>query len=137
MIGNRKVQATVFGATLVLVLSVGTKAIAEPGPEKIKEFMRVKLSSSHEVLDGLIKNNPDQIGEAAKRMLAMSRASEWYVVKNNTYEELSTKFRDNLESLIVSAKDKNLEEAARRYGELTSTCVSCHKSQRPATTISP
>jgi hypothetical protein len=132
MTGMYKVRIVFLTTALVSMLSFGTSDAAEAGPEKIKEFMRVKLSSSHEVLDGFIKDNPDQIIEAAKRMLAMSRASEWYVVKNNTYEELSTKFRDNLESLIVSAKDKNLEEAARRYGDLTATCVSCHKSQRPA-----
>ncbi|ADE15200.1 hypothetical protein Nhal_2099 [Nitrosococcus halophilus Nc 4] len=124
-------SSRIFAIAMLSVVATHPLNAADPEEEsKVKEFMQVKLSSSHDVLEGLVEEDFYKILGEAKRMLAMSHASEWYVMKTPKYKEYSTEFRDHLQELIGAAKDKNLDIAARSYSQLTVTCAKCHKHVR-------
>jgi cytochrome c556 len=115
---------------LLACMAASTAVAADPGSEKLREFMRVKLTSSHEIVNGFVTENKTQITEAAKRMIAMSHADEWYAIKTPEFEGFSARFRADLEGLIANTKDDHMQAAATNFGAVLGDCVSCHASQR-------
>jgi len=102
----------------------------KPEPKKVSELMRRKLENSQKVLEGVALNDFKMIDRHAEELIQISKAAEWRVVKTPQYEIYSTEFRRIAESLVQSAKDKNLDGTALTYVELTLTCVKCHKYVR-------
>ena len=95
-----------------------------------REFMREKLELSQRVLEALTTEYFDLITAKGNRLSAMSREADWRVFENPDYDQQSILFRRNVESLVRSAKDKNLDAATLAYVRMTISCVDCHKLVR-------
>jgi cytochrome c556 len=98
--------------------------------QKLQELMRRKLERSQKVLEGIALNDFEKIADGAADLIQISKAAEWRVLKTPQYEVHSNDFRSSGQTLIQSAKGKNLDGAALAYVELTLTCVKCHKHVR-------
>jgi hypothetical protein len=122
-------------AVLALLLGVpvlnghGDEPKKEP-QDKLSELMQKKLKNSQLVLEGIALGDFEKIGKHADELIMVSKAAEWKVLKTPQYELYSNEFRRNGETLLKSAKDKNLDASALAYVELTLTCVRCHKHVR-------
>lgn len=103
---------------------------ADRNDEKVTRFMRAKLAASRNVLEGLTTEDFDKIEQGARRMLVMSRATEWQVIGTETYGRHSADFRRDAERLIKKAEVKELDGAALVWMELTISCINCHKHVR-------
>jgi hypothetical protein len=134
---NRIALATV-GMALVsmgwLFLRVDRSTAADKqdgGQEtKVAKFMRAKLASSQNVLEGLVTEDFKLIEDGAQKMKVMSLAAEWQVIEGPIYAQYSAEFRRSADRLIQMSKDKNTDGAALSYVHLTLTCISCHKFVR-------
>src|SRR5579872_4470524 len=115
-----------------LLLLVGVPVLSGHGEEPKKEdnLMQRKLKHAQKVLEGLAINDFDKIGDNAQELMKISQLNEWKVVKTPRYATYSNEFQENVEKLIKSAKDKNLDGATLAYVEMTTTCVKCHKHVR-------
>lgn len=99
-------------------------------PKKVAEIMRKKLKHSQTVLEGLAMKDFKKISKSADELLFLTNEEEWNVLRTVNYENYSNEFRRNLQGLMKSAKDKNLDGCALSYVDMTLTCVKCHKYVR-------
>jgi hypothetical protein len=99
-------------------------------PGKLAELMHRKLENSQKVLEGIALNDHEKIGKHGEELIAISKATEWKVVKTPQYELHSNEFRRIADQLVRAAKDKNLDGATLAYLDLTLSCVKCHKYVR-------
>ncbi len=122
-------------AAVVLALLLGIPTLSGHGGEpkkddKLHDLMQRKLTASQKVLEGIALGDFDKIGKQADELIAVSKQTEWRVLKTPQFELHSNDFRRVAESLAKNAQDKNLDGAALSYVELTLTCVKCHKYVR-------
>ena len=97
------------------------------GEKRLSKFMREKLTSSQQVLEGLMVEDYDLMQKGAKRMIEMSNATEWQGIEGPIFARQSEEFRSSAKEVIKFAKAKNLDGASLSYLHLTMTCIACHK----------
>lgn len=93
-------------------------------------FMRAKLESAQQVLEGLAVEDFQLIRKGAERMEAMSKATQWHLIEGPVYAHHSAEFRRCCEDLAKRADQKNIDAAAMSYMQLTLACVNCHRYVR-------
>jgi cytochrome c556 len=99
-------------------------------PPSLRDFMRVKLSHSQKVLEGLTTPDFDMIAKNSEALKRLSLESDWQVIQTPEYQDFSKHFRRAADALTETAKKKNLDGAALAYVELTMNCINCHKYVR-------
>ncbi len=99
-------------------------------PNKLSDFMRVKLRHSQKVLEGLVLEDFDEIVKNSQEMSLLSLAATWQVLQTPEYVDYSRKFRNAADALSEAAKQKNLDKATLAYNQVTARCVECHKYVR-------
>jgi cytochrome c556 len=99
-------------------------------PPSLRDFMRVKLSHSQKVLEGLTTQDFDMIAKNSQAMSLLSLETNWQVLQTAEYLDRSKDFRRTADALTEAAKKKNLDGASLAYVELTMNCINCHKYVR-------
>jgi hypothetical protein len=122
-----KLTATV--GMLVAAAAVATMWAAEP-VNRVRDFMRPKLSHSQKVLEGLTSEDFEMIAKNAQAMSLLSQESQWQVLETPDYARQSQEFRRLADQLTDAARQKNLDGATLAYVQLTLKCVQCHKYVR-------
>lgn len=115
-----------FGMAVVLASQVQS----EPPNNSLRDFMRVKLSHSQKVLEGLTTEDYDMIVKNSEAMRLLSLETNWQVMQTAEYLDRSGDFRRTADALTQAAKKKNLDGAALAYVQLTMNCINCHKYVR-------
>jgi hypothetical protein len=116
-------------ATGALVL-VGAQNQNPPAELRTKEAMRMKLSHSQRVLEGITLEDFGLIQTNAVRLSQLARAAGWHARQTPEYELFTNEFRRNVDSLIEAAKDRNHDAASIAYVQMTFSCTACHKYLR-------
>ncbi|WP_146517062.1 hypothetical protein [Rubripirellula amarantea] len=111
-------------------LSAVTPTTKVPG-----SLMRLKLESSHEVMEGLLRRDFDKIAEGARQMKRISEAAEWPRARDEVYEHFSQTFRRQCIQLESLASQRNHEGVTFTYLGMTKTCVDCHDYVRDSRKI--
>ena len=93
-------------------------------------FMRAKLKSAQQALEGLATEDFKEIQNAAIHMQAMSNSNEWHAIQGIAYAQYSAEFRRCCEDLAKRAEQKNTDAAAMSYVQLTMACMNCHRYVR-------
>ena len=114
-----------FGMTLT-----GTAEPVAQRPDQVAAFMRVKLTHSQDVLEGLAIEDFDLIDKGAQQLSLTSEDASWQVLQTEDYARQSAEFRRSCDRLRKAAKAKNLDGAALAWMEVTMKCVQCHKYVR-------
>ena len=121
-----------FGLAALFLFS-GIPLMSGHGQEdakKTQQLMKKKLQHSQNALEGIALSNFDTIAANARELIQISKAVEWRALKSPQYEIFSNDFRRAADSMILAAKEKNLDGAALAYVDMTLTCVRCHKHVR-------
>jgi len=103
---------------------------AEKNPPKVKDFMRVKLTASQKVLEGLTLEDFDEIVKYSQQMSLLTLAETWQVLQTPDYVQRSTEFRRAVDAMTNAARKKNLDGATLAFVQATTQCVDCHKYVR-------
>lgn len=103
---------------------------AQPKSTPTSKFMRAKLISTQQVLEGLAIDDFRLIEKGAEQMRLMSRATEWDLVTGPEYQQHSAEFRRCCDDLIKRAKQKNSDACALAHLQLTLACINCHRFVR-------
>jgi hypothetical protein len=120
-----------LGVVIVLAACVGFGSLrSHAANDELKDFMRIKLKHSQDLLTGLVLEDFDQITKNAEALSLLTLAESWQVFQTPDYMEQSAKFRKAADALTEAAKKKNLDEATVAYNRVTSRCVECHKYVR-------
>jgi len=114
------ILASLFTATQ----STYTQAEKESG---VKETMRQKVAYSQQVLVGITLEDYGLVADNAKKLVELSNRTNWYSRQVPEYELFLNEFRRNAQELMKAGEEKNLDAASIAYGQMTLSCVSCHK----------
>jgi hypothetical protein len=125
-----KTKLLLFTVSLAVAMGLSAGLAQTKRSRAAKEFMRDKLELSQRVLEGLATEDYDLIMAKGVKLSAMSKEADWRVFENPDYDQQSVLFRRQVEALVKSAKDKNLEAATLAYVRMTMSCVDCHKLVR-------
>jgi hypothetical protein len=124
-------QVVVCAAAAFGVYAVAAEPVKEePATANISTFMRLKLSHSQQVLEGIAMEDFEQIAKHAQSMRLLSEDEKWMVFQTPEYRQHSLEFQQICRKLQTSADAKNLDGAALAYVQLTMSCVNCHKYTR-------
>ena len=72
--------------------------------EKVSQFMRTKLDSSKEVLEGLVVEDFELIQKGTQKMIEMSKATDWQLVEGPIFAQQSAEFRNAAKDVLNYAK---------------------------------
>ncbi len=100
--------------------------------DKIKQearqaFMRGKLTSNQQIVEGLSLKDFDLIRSGAEGVKALVKGQHWFVLTTPEYEKLTGDMSQAANRLAAAATNQNIEAAALRYFDLTLTCIDCHQ----------
>lgn len=123
----KRLFAALFAFIGVVVMVVSVRS---DQPNALRDFMRVKLSHSQKVLEGLTTVDFDLIVKNSQAMSLLSQESNWKVLQTQDYLDRSREFRRTCDALTEAARKKNLDGAALAYLDLTMKCINCHKYVR-------
>ena len=111
----------------------GSVAAAKPVDEHVnppfagvREMMRAKLAHAQAVLEGVARQDFDQVETNANSLHNLSTLTDWQVHRTMEYNQYSDEFRWNSRELARHAREKKLHAATLDYMSLTMTCVKCH-----------
>ena len=125
-----KRRVVIVLTTVVGVCFGGLLLRADPPATKIIEetevLMRAKLTSSQNVLAGLLSEDFALIQKGAREMKRISEAAEWPRARDTVYEHYSAEFRRQCSKLEDLAKKENHEGASFTYLHMTTVCINCH-----------
>jgi hypothetical protein len=118
----------VAGTAIVLMLSAAAGYAEEPS--KVATFMRLKLTHSQRLLEGIALEDYKLIEKSAQQLSTLSRDEMWQIYQTPEYLQHSIEFRRAADAISASARKQNLDEAALSYVGMTLKCVECHKHVR-------
>lgn len=121
--------------TLVIAMMLILGLLAGSGhtqlqPNKVSEFMKLKLQHAQKVLEGLVMEDFDTIEKNSQSLSLLSQAETWQVLQTPDYLQHSGEFRRAANAVTNAAREKNIDGAALAYLEMTMKCVNCHKYVR-------
>ncbi len=121
--------------TLVIAMMLILGLLASSGhtqlqPNKVSEFMKLKLQHAQKVLEGLVMEDFDTIEKNSQSLSLLSQAETWQVLQTPDYLQHSGEFRRAANAVTNAAREKNIDGAALAYLEMTMKCVNCHKYVR-------
>jgi hypothetical protein len=113
---------------LAALAGLGSRLIGPANAQvDTREVMKVKLQHSQRVLEGIVTEDFQLIGENARRLQQLSQAAGWRARNTPEYELFTTEFRRHAKALEKAAEQKNIDAATGSYMQMTVSCVSCHK----------
>jgi hypothetical protein len=127
----------IFSALLVVPLAAGGAWAQEKKADTASFWMQKKLEYSGKILDGLAREDFEQISKSARAMNALSQMENWVRGGTPEYRTQLRIFQNANEHLIRMADEEKLDGAALAYVQLTLSCVNCHKVVRAALAEKP
>jgi hypothetical protein len=118
--------------SFVCCLPAGAQAQQLELPIETRNFMRVKMLHSQQILEGLMLENFNLVEKHAQELSLLSMESQWNVLRTQKYVDQSADFRHAIQHLIDAAKEKKMDTAALAYVDVTLKCIHCHKYVRSA-----
>jgi len=96
----------------------------------LRDFMRVKLKASNQILEGLAIEDMEMVQAGAQTLKTMSTAEKWRVYNDAMYRQFSGEFQRSVTDLEKAAKENNLDSAAMKWVATTMNCIECHRYVR-------
>ena len=121
---QKLIRACVFVAVLLLALVTVSQETKPP------EFdMQKKLEYAKNILDGLVTEDFDKILQSGKALNELGKR-KWRENESAAYRTQNQVFWFTAGTLVLAAKDKNIDGATLSYTQMTLSCVNCHKVLR-------
>ncbi len=106
------------------------KAVDQPAPNQVSEFMKAKLKHAERVLEAVALEDFDLLAKESQAISLLTQEEQFQVLVTPEYLRQSVDFRRSADSLTKAARDKNIDAAALAYVDMTMKCVNCHKYVR-------
>lgn len=98
--------------------------------QSLRHFMRLKLTASSMILEGLSVEDFGLIKQGASKLNEMSTTEKWRVSNDALYRNFSGDFQRVTKDLVKAAEDENLDRAALKWVDATMGCIECHRYAR-------
>ena len=119
-------------AAIAACLLAGVLAAAESKPRRAatQAFMKMKLTHSQGILEGMALERFDLISKNALRLRDMTASNHWSIMKQPEYMAHTTNYQKSIDSVYMAAVDKNLDAVTEAYAKVARNCVECHRLVR-------
>lgn len=120
-------------ALLALVISTYVWAADNAAPRKerpTQPFMRQKLDFARGILEGVTLERYDVVTTNAVALRNMALNNFFLTMGNQQYRLAITNFQARVDTLLESAKEKNLEASTEAYTRVVRGCIECHRQFR-------
>jgi hypothetical protein len=107
-----------------VVLSGSIAPAQTPGTARV---MREKLAHSQKILEAILTSDFALLDRESAALTKVTQLPAWTTLRGPEYLRQSEAFLKVLGELRESAKDHDLDTAARQYNDLTTTCFACHR----------
>jgi vancomycin resistance protein YoaR len=114
----------------LLIAGFESAPVVSQQPDPLKRIMHRKLDHSQRILEALVFENFEAVEKSSGELDRLTTASNWNVTRSHEYSRHSSEFRLAITHLSEASINRNLENAALAYGELTLSCVRCHQHVR-------
>jgi len=111
--------------TLVVLLLVAPAPSGKDDATAIA--MRRKLKHADRLLGGLVTQDFAGLETNGSKLKELSRGSGWIARQTPEYALFLTEFQRSADALVTAAKAKDVDAANAAYGQMTTSCVACHK----------
>ena len=114
----------------------GALLIAWPPPParaqtpRTRTVMRTKLVHTQKILEALMTSDYAALERESAALSKITETPEWSELKTAELYAYTKKFLDATHALADAARQRDLDGAAKRYGELTTACYECHKYRK-------
>lgn len=116
------------GFRWMLLAAVVLAAPAPSGRDDVTAAaMRRKLKYADRLLAGLVTQDFGRLEGNAAKLVELSRGGGWVARQTPEYALFLTEFQRAAGDLVVAAKAKDVDGANAAYGQMTTSCVACHK----------
>lgn len=104
------------------------------GPDAIarRDSMRSKLMYSQNIFEGLTTGDFGLIRSGLNDIHAITEGETWIEVDDERYIKLTEDFKTTIKRLADAADTGNIDAAALRYYQMSTSCIDCHKHIRKA-----
>ncbi len=129
---------TILSVALIALAALTVRGDDQPskpagGQEKAPSlWMKQKLVASQTILAALTRADYDTIEKNANAMLDVGFLEKWIRAGTPNYRTLMNDFQYANKSLVLAARENNLDAATVAYLQLTLSCVNCHRLVRDA-----
>ena len=107
-----------------------------PAPrDRTADLMQSKLKAIHQIAEGLVCKDFDQIEESGVALAALSSGNDWESHSDSVYRDHRDQLHRSSLRLAELARVRNLEGATYGYINLISGCVDCHSHCRDVLNI--
>lgn len=130
MIATKKLPLLAVAILPLAVLLFAAAPQDDQKPVSRATFMRTKLMHAQKVLEGIAKENYDEVAKSSQAISLLTLEEQWNVITTEEYLRQSRAFRDAADSLTEAAKARNMDAASLAYVDMTLSCVKCHKQIR-------
>jgi len=105
--------------------------IGAPGEKSVMEkFMARKLAAAQHALEGVAREDYEQIQQMTAQMIELSRQEAWERMASARFVQDTADFVTAAEFLSRMAETKDAEGVALGFMRLTLTCTNCHAHVR-------
>jgi cytochrome c556 len=120
--------------TALLAAIAGTIAVV-PGPStaqtpRTRTVMRTKLAHTQKILEALMTSDYAALERESAALSRVTETPEWSELKTSELYAYTKRFLDATHQLADAARQRDLDRAAKQYGELTTACYECHKYRK-------
>gem|GEM_PF-5612600 len=95
-----------------------------------RDYMRVKLMFTQNIIEGLTMKNFGTILQAGEEIRNVTQGAAWNAVDSDEYRFQSREFQRSVDSLIRAADSGNIDATTMRFFGMTTKCVDCHEHLR-------
>ena len=125
----------VLGLVLIVSLVAASWVFAadDAPPRKqrpTQPFMRQKLDYARGILEGITLERYDIVTTNAVALRNMALNNFFLTMGNQQYRLAITNFQARVDTLLESAKEKNLDASTEAYTRVVRGCIECHKQFR-------
>ena len=115
---------------LVLSLLLLPQAAAQGQTVRTPGVMRSKLAHTQRILEALMTSNYSVLERESAALSRLTETPEWSELKTSELLGFTKSFLAATQALAESARQRDLDGAARHYVEMTTACYECHKYRK-------
>lgn len=103
------------------------KAARHVDKSNVQVLMRDKLSHMQGVLDGVVTEEYEKIGEHAEMLRMIGQAASWQAMDTEEYRVHSKRYARLASRLTQAAEKEDHNAVLLQYLQLNISCVDCHQ----------
>jgi hypothetical protein len=115
----------VSSCVVFLVLGFPTSSRPQES-EPVTTVMHLKLDYAQKVLESVIREDFRALEDLSFKLVVLTGTEDWKVIRTEEYNRHTADFVRAVEALRSTRRQRDINESAKAYIDMTLSCVRCH-----------